>query len=262
MSKEQRVESLVYRFKSAEGITYKDPPPLEIDQEQWKGRLENDILTCHMKVHYDSVADARKEVESYLRAWEIEAAITCGKGSIAFFYENANIIDLAPRVRGDVVVHPAACEAVAGAQIGKVVLTLTNYPPPPEVFRVSTDVESLWYRYKGYLDGKEPLLDMAYWLLTMIDAVYGQGKRKAAAHTLNVDSNVLNKLGSLTSTKGDRREARKFPKGGELQPLRGKERTWIEAVVRRLIHRVGEYAGCDYSSTLPKVGMQDFPPLV
>ena len=255
------MESLVYQMKVAENTIYDDPSPLAVDMEEWNGQLENGVLTCHMKLHYSSVADARKAVEKYLRAWEIHAAITCGRGSIAFVYRNANVIDLAPKGRGDVVVCPTACEAVAVAETVKVVLTRTNYPPPPELFRVSPDVESLWYRYEGYLDGKEPLLSMAYWCLTMIEASYGNGEREAAARTISVDSEVLDTLGRLTSTKGDSTVARKAPKRGELQPLNGTECTWIQAVVRTLIHRVGEYVGCDDSSTLTKVGMLDFPPL-
>ena len=112
--KEPRVESLVYQIKSAEDIVYDDPPSLDVDTEKWKGHLENGILTCRMKVHYSSVADARKEVESYLRAWEIGAAIEHGRGSIRFIYQDANIIDLAPQGSGDVVVHLAG--AVAGSK--------------------------------------------------------------------------------------------------------------------------------------------------
>lgn len=259
--KEQRVESLAYQIKPAEDIVYDDPPPLDVDKEKWKGHLENGILTCHMKVHYDSVADARKEVESYLRAWEIGAAIAGGRGSIAFVYRDASIIDLAPKGEGDVRVYLTGC-ATAGTRVtAKVVITRRNYPPPPKAFGVCPDVETLWGRYEGYLDGKEPLPSMAYFCLTMIEENHGHGKRGAAARSINVDSEVLNTLGRLTSTKGDDTAARKAPKRGKSQPLSGTERTWIEAVAKTLICRVGECAGCDDSSTLTRVGMQDFPPL-
>jgi len=261
MLEAQRVKSLVYRVTSTEDTIYKDPAPLEVDTEKWKGRLDNGILTCHMKAHYSSVADARKEVERYLRAWEIDAAITCGRGSIAFVYQNAEVLDLTPRDRGDVVAYPQPCEAVALADTVKVILTRTSYPPPPKIFTVSPDVESLWHRYEGYLDGKELLLNMAYFCLSTIELNYGQGRREVAAHTLNVDPKVLNTLGRLTSTKGDSRTARKAPKRGDSQPLSGTECTWIQAVAKMLIRRAGEHAACDDSSTLPKIGMSDFPPL-
>ena len=259
--KEPRVESLVYQIKSAEDIVYDDPPSLDVDTGKWKGHLENGILTCRLKVHYSSVADARKGVESYLRAWEIGAAIEHGRGSIRFIYKDAKLVDLAPQGSGDVVVYLAGAMAGAGALAARVVIMRRNYPPPPKVFRVSPDVETLWSRYEGYLDGREPLLTMAYWCLTMIEVSYGQGKREAAACTINVDSEVLNTLGRLTSTKGDITTARKAPERGKWQPLSGTERTWIEAVVKRLICRMGEYAGCDDISTLTSVSMLDFPSL-
>jgi hypothetical protein len=259
--KQQPVESLFYQMRSAEDITYDDPPALDVDTETWRGHLENGILTCHMKVHYSSVGDARKEVESYLRDWEISAAIEYGRRSMTFSYWNASVIKLAPEGEGGDLVYlegRAACTARATA---KLTITRRNYLPPPELFRVSPNVETLWGRYEGYLDGKEPLLGMAYFCLSTIEVNYGQGSRKTAAHTLNVGPEVLDTLGRLISTKGDSTAARKAPDRGKWQPLSGTERTWIEAVVKRLIYRVGEYAGCDDSSTLAIVGMQDFLPL-
>ena len=257
----QRVKSLVYRVTSGEDTIYKEPAPLEVDTEKWKGCLDNGILTCHMKAHYSSVAVARKEVERYLRAWEIDAAIAFGRGSIAFVYQNAEVLDLTPRDRGDVVIHPQACEAIALAGTVNVILTRTSYPPPPKIFTVSPDVESLWHRYEGYLDGKEPLLSTAYFCLTTIEEAYGQGDRQASAHAMNVDPAILSMLGRLTSTKGDSRTARKAPRRGDSQPLSGTECAWIQAAVKMLIHRAGEHAACSDSSALPKIGMSDFPPL-
>jgi hypothetical protein len=251
------VESLVYKVESAEDIIYDSPPPIGLNNMgKWEGRLENGILTCRMKTHYASVTEARKEVESYLRAWEIHAALCHGRRSFKFALDNAKTIDLGT---GDAVVYRKA--SFTAQTVRKVTARYASYPPPPEAFKLSPDVESLWHRYEGYLDGKEPLSAMAYWCLTMIEANYGQGKRKAAARTINVDPEVLNILGQLTSTKGDITTARKAPERGKWQPLSGTERTWIEAVVKRLIWRVGEYAGCDDSSTLTRVSMLDFPRL-
>lgn len=263
--KEQYVKSLTYQVKSSEVITYADPPPLDIDTEIWTGRLESRLLTCHLKAHYGSVDDARKEVESYLRAWEIDAAIRQGKGSIGFVYESAIIIDLPPSAEAGAEVPVAVSENFRVGDTNALTITpviRTSYPPPPEDFRVSPDVETLWMRYEGYFDGKEPLEAMGYFCLTLIERMYGNGKRETVARNLSVEFEVLKRLGELTSTKGDITTARKAPQRGRWQPLTGTERSWMETVVRRLILRLGEYAGCDNPSTLAKVGMQDFPPLV
>jgi len=260
MSKTQRVESLIYRLSPAEGIVYQDPPPLEVDHEIWKGLLENGVLTCHMKVDYGSVSDARKDVERDLRAWEIDAAIAGGRGSVIFVYQDAVIADLTPRGEKHASVHLTARGVLTMRDTAVLTIERRSYPRPPTGFAISPDVEALWTRYGAYVAGQERLLPMAHWFLTKVEAIYGQKNRQAAANTLKVDYGVLNTLGRLTSTRGDDREARKAPKQGEPQPLSGAERTWIEAVLKVLIRRAGEHAACGDSSALPKISVSDFPP--
>jgi hypothetical protein len=259
------VESLVYRAESAEDIIYDDPPPVEIGTDRWDGCLENGILTCRMKTHYASVSDARTEIESYLRAWEVNANLKHGKGSIKFVYQDANVIDLSPQETGrGVVVCPKAAVMGAGTMTASVQIIRRTYPPAPKDFMVSPDVETLWGRYEGYLNGKEKLPAMAYFCLTVIVVIYGQGKkgvqaRQEASRTLEVDFDVLDTLGKLTSTRGDRTMARKFL--AQSLPLTKTECAWIEAVMKALIHRVGEYEynNCGDCSRLTEITMADFP---
>jgi hypothetical protein len=262
--KNQYIESLTYEVRSSELITYADPPPLDVDTNTWTGRLENRLLTCHLKAHYGSAGDARKVVESYLRAWEIDAAIRQGKGSIQFVYKSASTIDLPPSTGEGTEIAVARSENFSVGDTCTLTVTPVirrTYPPPPGNFIVSPDVETLWMRYEGYFGGKEPLEAMGYFCLNVIEQMYGNGKREAAARNLNVEVEVLKELGKLTSTKGGTTTARKAPQRRRWQPLTGTERTWIESVLRRLILRLGEYAGRDSLSTLPKVGMGDFAPL-
>lgn len=264
--KEPHVESLVYRAESAEDIIYDDPPPVEIDMDEWEGCLENGTLTCRMKTHYASVSHARTAIESYLRAWEVNANLKHGKGSIKFVYQDANVIDLAPQEsgRGLVICGKAAVVGI-GTMTASVQIIRKKYPPPPKDFMVSPDVETIWGRYVGYLDGKEPLQDMAYFCLTMVERVYGgqrkkgENTRKAAARTIKVEFEVLKTLGKLASERGDESTARKFLR--QPSPLTGTERAWIEAVVKGLIYRVGEYSSSVDSGTLAQVTMADFPRL-
>jgi len=264
--KDPHVESLVYRAESAEDIIYDGPPPIEIDMDKWDGCLENGVLTCRMKTHYASVSDARTEIESYLRAWEVNANLKHGKGSIKFVYQDANVIDLAPQETGrGLVICGKAVAMGIGTMTASVQIIRKNYPPPPENFMVSPDVETLWGRYEGYLDGKEPLPAMAYFCLTMVERIYGrQGKkgdnpRQTAARTIKVDFKVLNTLGELASERGDESTARKYL--AQSLPLTRTESAWIEAVVKRLIYRVGEYSSSVDSGTLAQVTMADFPRL-
>lgn len=50
-------------------------------------------------------------------------------------------------------------QAVVSAEL---LVTLHKYPDPPKLFILTPDVETLWHRYEGYLQGKEPLSSMAY----------------------------------------------------------------------------------------------------
>jgi len=218
-------------------------------------------------VDYGSVSDARREVERYLRAWEIDAGIAHGKGSLRFVHQDAVMVDTSSGGEGDARIRLTARGFVAVRGTVRLTVKLNSYPPPPNVFVVSPDVETLWARYEGYLDGKESLQSMAYFCLTVVERVYGGERRKgenarqAAARAIRVDYGVLNTLGRLTSTRGDSAAARKVPRQGELHPLSGTEYTWIEAVIKALTRRAGEYAACDDSATLGKINMQNFPPL-
>ena len=130
-----------------------------------------------------------------------------------------------------------------GSAISELRIIRRKYPNPPTVFTVTPDVETLWQRYNNYLDGKEPLLSMAYFCLTLVenkaDGKGKKGKREFAANLFKIDKPILNTLGNL-SAKGDTKIARKFPKEGDLIPLSGKEIEWIKAAVKILIRRMGE----------------------
>ena len=262
------MESLVYRVESAENIIYDAPPSVQVAKDRWSGCLEDGILACRMKAHYASISDARTEIESYLRAWEVNANLKHGKGSIRFVYQDANVIDLAPQETGrGVVLCPKAAMMTMSTMTSSVQVIRKNYPPPPRDFMVSPDVETLWGRYEGYLNGKERLSAMAYFCLTVIEVIYGgqrkkgENTRKAAARTIKVDLEVLDTLGKLTSTRGDKTTARKFL--AQSLPLTKTECAWIEAVMKALIYRVGEYeySSCGDCSALTEITMADFPRL-
>jgi len=71
-----------------------------------------------------------------------------------------------------------------------------------------------------------------------------------------IDEEILKKLEELSSTRGDATNGRKVKANKPLQPLIGAEIQWMEAVVTRLVHRVGEHAS---GSSLPEIGLKDFP---
>jgi len=135
-------------------------------------------------------------------------------------------------------------------------VTHRYYPEPPARFKVSLDVEMMWLRYQGYVDGKELLAEMAYFCLTVFE--YGTGGRKAAAGQYNVAKLVLDKLGGLTSNVGDGQTARKFSGTATARSHTETEFQWLRAAVKLLIRRKGEY-DADPFATLTQLTMSDLP---
>ena len=213
-----------------------------------------------MKSHVGTLEKARALVDPILRGWEMEVELARGRGELRFTYENAEIVDRTPTVPGTIrgtLVTALGIGSLAAIGHLKVHITRRKYPDPPRGFHITPDAESVLLRFRGYQDGREPLLSMAYFCLTVVEsAVGGRDRRSNAAKTFGIADNVLSKLGDLTTTRGDRADARKAH--AACQPLMGAERAWIEATIKELVLRLCEpppgYAG-------KQLTMADLPPL-
>ena len=130
------------------------------------------------------------------------------------------------------------------------VVGMSHYPAPAKHFVLTPNAESLWLRYVGFLEGREPLLSMAYFCLTVLESA--SGSRGAASKRYRISEKVLRKLGELTATRGDRLSARKATARPQ-QSLSGAESAWIQSVVKALILRAGEeiYADSSYWIDFP-----------
>jgi hypothetical protein len=110
---------------------------------------------------------------------------------------------------------------------------------------------------------------MAYFVLTVLEnpatareqAASSPNKRVAskrrrkAAEAFAIDLEILDKLGELSSTAGDRLTARKV-ENKPFRGLSGSEEKWIEQAVRKLIHRLGEHA---LGAPLERITIHDLP---
>jgi hypothetical protein len=122
-----------------------------------------------------------------------------------------------------------------------------EYPPPPKYFVADTDTRAMWEQYERYLQGHDRLFPMAYSCLARLEfrarSHPPKGKRRErAANMYRIHVDVLDKLGELSTNLGDEVEARKLTPQSELRPPTDKEVTWIEAALRLIIRRAGEYA--------------------
>ena len=244
--RDPHVESLRYRLKTSATTIYENPPAVKVIRNGFECHLNDGVLTCHMRVHYPTVGEARRVVGDFLHSWEIKTALELGRDEMQFQFEDSHVIDRNPPPPGSPKIVRVSGTANMTSNISAILhITRRKYPDPPTFFTVTPDVETLWGRYEKYLDEKEYLPSMAYACLTFVEnKAYKKGKkrkRKAAAKLFLIDEPILNKLGEL-SAKGDTKTVRKFPEEGELIPLSGKEIKWIEAAVKVLIRRTGELA--------------------
>lgn len=232
------VTDLTYKLIVDGDVTFKNPPAVEFETEVAEFSLLDGQLTAKLKEHFANVADARSAVESVLRAWQFRAALTRNIG-IRFAYVKSTMIDLAPPPIGRT--QRIVAEGMSAAVVSdsaSACLTLAAYPDPPFDFAQTQEVEALSRRWLSCLDGREPLLACAYFVLTKLDVRFGN--RKNAALELNVSDAVLSKLGSLSSEHGDDSTARKARLTPQL--LTPAAENWVRESVPELILRLARYS--------------------
>jgi hypothetical protein len=262
------VESLTYRIEAKpEVVSFENPPPLVHETEAFRLRLEGGVLTVELKEHYMTAPEARARVEGYLRDWSLFSALDFDSIPMDFTFENTLLIDRNPspqvpgRVTGEVHVVSGPVTIQAYGTVTPPVRK--EYPKPPSVFRSSPDVETMWFRYRQHVEGKEPLASMGYFCLSVLQWSTGaKDATSVASQMFNIDKEVLDKLGNLTSLRGTPLEARAFKRRATLSAFTDAERRWVRQTVKRLILRKGEY---DYDSSngasLPQISMADLPQL-
>lgn len=252
------VVSLRYKLRPSDQVTYVSPPSVGFETEEVRFRLADGKLTCEMKTHVSTAEEARAVVEPVLQAWEVDADLRWNRGELRFEFDGADIIDRSPLPPGVIRGHAhvlAGVAAISGVGTVSVHVTRAHYPEPPGTFRLNPDAESILLRYQGYLGGREPLLSMSYFCLTVLEA--NAGSRASAAMTYGIERTVLGKMGELTSRRGDRSSARKATPG-PVQPLTGPERAWLEAALKALIWRLGDTRD---ATALPLITLADLPRL-
>jgi len=134
-----------------------------------------------------------------------------------------------------------------------------EYPQPPIYNVLSPDAQTLIDRYRRYRDGEEPLLSMSYFCLTVIETRANKNassKRMSAANNCCLDHDILDKVGKLSSTRGDSNSSRKF--NPSPKALTSKEQTWVDSAIR---HIAMQLAAVDAGKTPDKLIMSDLPHL-
>jgi hypothetical protein len=219
------VASLAYRVLETASAAFADASEVTFQTPEFDGRLADGVLTLTPRIHFSDEAEARAISEAFVRTWEIAAGYEYGSPDFSLRFEGAEIVDRAPSPgHADIQLseHLSISEQV------QVKVIRHTYPPPPISFAVTPEVEVIWERFCRYVAGNEPLLSMAYFCLTLLE----RGDRRAAARQLAIDYEILNRLGELTSTRGDRQTARKLT--ATTHPLTPEEAHWVEATIKAI----------------------------
>lgn len=251
------VESLNYILKTSDEISFDNPPILEEEFTSFKLRLENGSLNIEMKNNCATEEQARSFVEPYLKAWELDNFLTFGRKEFWFEFLNSKIVDKNPKCfDGAGTAYPKTGLIIITGFSPTVHVSRNKYPSPPKKIKYSLDVESLINRFEGFQNGKEPLLSMAYFCLTIIES--SAGSRTKAVEKYSIRRDVLNKLGDLTSERGDKSEARKVKNRLSFEPLTMPEQNWIIKTLKLLIRRKAEYDFDPYA-TFQEITMGELP---
>ncbi len=246
-----QITELHYSLVANRYVAYDAPPPVEFETTDGRFRLANGQLQVIMKTFSSTTEEARALIDPTLRAWEARSDLEGTRGDLRFQFDQPVAVDLASP--GSVQVHIVGVGMNLQHAVDVAVhITRRSYPPPPGSFECTPDFESLRMRFEGYLDGREPLLSMAYFCFTVLKGSWN-GVDKAA-HDLNIDKAVLKKISELSSTRGDLSNARKI--SAQLRPLTRSEQTWLEKVMKAVIYRVGRKSE---AAALPMITLADFP---
>jgi hypothetical protein len=249
------VERLWYRVGSSQfGFTWSDQPPKTAINTECRVTIEDGRAAVEPLRHFVTEERARAAVEPFLRTWEIDAAINHRQPiePMLFEYERADVVDRSPdpphlhRLSG-------VCRVSCVTSSAPVTFALREYPPPPDRFVASHDVQAMWTRWRAYREGRESLPSVAYFCLTLVELsmmrrASAAGReiglrqaRREAASEYSIDHSVLNLLGDLSSDIGDlvtgRKAHVKHPRSHTVQ-----ERDWLIAAVKMLMRRLGQWA--------------------
>ena len=220
-------ERLHYNLRSGGTLSFESPAPIDEETPAFRIHLEDGRLTVQMLDHHADEESARQRVEPYLLAWEIDANLRLGRATKRFDFERSELIDRDPPAPGEpqtvrlkpLTVH---CRVMPPT----IHVGYRSYPPPPSRFVASPDVETMWFRYNMWLDGREPLLSMAYACLTLLQGSTGatRGARTVVCTMYYIDPAVRNTLGDIVSERGGPDEARKLGSSATKTPLTPREK--------------------------------------
>jgi len=254
-----RVKNLHYVVEHDPSIDYSRAPPFSHREPTFDVSVEDDKVCFTMKQDYATEDAARNAVSAFIEAWEIEAGLKLGPNRFRLRFDYADVEDRNPNT-GEVTLRPRPAKLPSITAEMKITVGETVYPAPPTIaVTLSPDVRSMYDRYLGFRQGREPLPSIAYFCLTVLEMPWKSSKnaRRDAASHYGIANAILNRVGTLSSTMGGR-NARKAQ--GRYRNFSAEESRFLERAVNAIVRRAAEVAH-DPSARVQRITMSDLPPL-
>ena len=199
------VDWLLYSIEHDVSVDYSKADPVDHEETAFCVRIEMDRVRFTMKEHHATERAACAAVKSFIDRWVFQAQLQRGPNTFTLRFLSAHVVDRAPNPTPAGMV-PLSVSMRAGTPTIRMSLTVVcGYPAPPSSrIEITPNVRSMYERYLGYRDGREPLPAMAYFCLTVLESEAGAGvsRRAWAASRYGITKNVLQKMGELSSGKG------------------------------------------------------------
>ena len=249
-----RVIALQYRIEHDQSVDYSKAEPVDHDEEDFSIRIEDNRVRFDMKVHVATVDSAKDAVESYIRSWELDAALRGRPGQFKLRFDRSEIRDRNPTT-GEML---ATKEFLAPSYAATVTRRSQAYPEPPAGVSLKRNdhVSRMFARYEDYCHHGWYLTDMAYFCLTAMRDLSDRGDDDGVKREYGISGNVLKTFRRIANKGGpdERRKEQDVDKRG----LTPDERRFLEEAVKRFIRRVAEVAQSPDGSP-QKITLGDLP---
>ena len=244
------VVALIYKIEHGPSVDYRKAESIDHEEAGFRVKIENDQVRFEFKEHYATEDAARKAIEDYIRVWEFSACLENGPSYFKLIFDHAQIEDRNP-TPGVLMFHapPARFEVKVEKATG--VVSPAYYPPPLSGVKITPDVQLMYDRYMDHLQGREKLLDVAYFCWTMV--------KDNPVTTTDFSRGVCNTISRLSGGGGGPEHARKKA-GIDKDPLTDQELRFFVEAIKAIIRRAAERAH-DPDHNLPQISMSDLPPV-
>lgn len=246
------VEALYYDFVSEiPSDKFDQAIPLNTLLGTFSVELKNGKLLAQPKIHFSDEEDAKAALKPLLRSWESAALLSESRFRIRFIYRKASVIDRNP-TPGMVSLRAQSLSTVITTDKATLNRFMHEFPAPDPSFQASPLTDDLLSLLREYRDGHMRLTTMANLVLGILQNEFGN--RKNVSEKLQVSREVLNTLGTLSSST-DLKYGRKA-RGLGPASLTSIQLQWLDSATVQLIYKVGEI---NAGTPITQITMQDFP---